>query len=167
MTATGIGRAVEEAARFGGGSDGGVTRLAWEPALFDAYEWLRGRAAACGLESRIDPAGNLVIAWDAGEGPAVAVGSLSVTASVAVLPSVLVSVQLGVVVEPHCQRTTQMRLSAFHSTLVLNAGATKPAQVTESAAPVDALVTSHDETVLETVCETGAPLPIAAQPAPW
>lgn len=38
MTATGIRRAVEEAARFGGGPDGGVTRLAWEPALFDVYE---------------------------------------------------------------------------------------------------------------------------------
>src|SRR4051794_1780154 len=75
MSATGIGQAVEEAARFGGGPDGGVTRLAWEPALFDAYEWLRGRAAACGFESRIDPAGNLVIAWTAGTGPAVVVGS--------------------------------------------------------------------------------------------
>ena len=73
MTAPGIGQAVEEAARFGAGPDGGVTRLAWEPALFDVYEWLRGRAAACGFDSRIDPAGNLVIAWTAGEEPAVAV----------------------------------------------------------------------------------------------
>ena len=31
---------MEAAARFGGGEDGGVTRFAWSPELFEVYDWL-------------------------------------------------------------------------------------------------------------------------------
>jgi hydantoinase/carbamoylase family amidase len=71
----GIGEALEDAARFGGGEDGGVTRMAWDRTLFEVYEWLRARASECGFVSRIDAAGNLVVVWAAGEEPAVALGS--------------------------------------------------------------------------------------------
>ncbi|MBN9623385.1 MAG: Zn-dependent hydrolase [Actinobacteria bacterium] len=70
-----IERTIEEAARFGKTEDGGVTRLAWEPVLFEVYDWLRGRASECGFYSQIDAAGNLLIAWEEGDGPAVAIGS--------------------------------------------------------------------------------------------
>jgi allantoate deiminase len=53
----------------------GVTRLAWSPELLAGYDWLAGRLRALGLDVEIDPAGNLVARWDAGNGPAVVVGS--------------------------------------------------------------------------------------------
>ena len=61
-------------ARFGG--DGaGVTRLAWTPELRAGYDWLAGRCAEFGLAVHVDAAGNLLAKWEAGEGPAVLLGS--------------------------------------------------------------------------------------------
>ena len=64
-------------AQIGGGADGGVTRVAWSPELFDAYEWAGERMRALGLEVEIDPAGNLVGRWRTGsqDSPVVLVGS--------------------------------------------------------------------------------------------
>ena len=64
-------------AQIGGGADGGVTRVAWSPELFDAYEWAGERMRALGLEVEIDPAGNLIGRWQAGseDSPVVMVGS--------------------------------------------------------------------------------------------
>jgi hydantoinase/carbamoylase family amidase len=58
-----------------GGEGTSVTRLAWTPALRDAYEWLAGRCEELGLDVEVDAAGNLVARWDAAAGPAVVVGS--------------------------------------------------------------------------------------------
>ncbi len=68
---------LSELARIGGRTDGGVTRVAWSPELFDAYEWATERMRALGLEVEIDAAGNLIGRWQAGreEEPAVLVGS--------------------------------------------------------------------------------------------
>jgi len=66
---------LEELARIGAAEDGGVTRTAWTPELFAAYDWVAGRMRAVGLAVEVDPAGNLVGRWEAGEGKAVAVGS--------------------------------------------------------------------------------------------
>src|SRR3954471_18593996 len=70
-----IGASLDELARIGGGSDGGVTRIAWSPELFEAYTWVGDRLRALGLDVDIDPAGNLLAKWDAGGGSAVVVGS--------------------------------------------------------------------------------------------
>jgi hydantoinase/carbamoylase family amidase len=61
-------------ARFGEES-GGVTRLAWSAELAAASAWLRERLAELGLSSEIDPAGNVIGRWEAGERKAVVVGS--------------------------------------------------------------------------------------------
>ena len=68
---------LSELARIGGRTDGGVTRVAWSPELFDAYEWVGERMRALGLEVEIDAAGNLIGRWQAGRErqPAVLVGS--------------------------------------------------------------------------------------------
>ena len=65
---------LEAAARIGADS-GGVTRFAWSPELAQANDWLRERLAELGLESELDPAGNVLGRWPAGEGKAVLVGS--------------------------------------------------------------------------------------------
>ncbi len=64
-------------AQIGGGAEGGVTRVAWSPELFDAYEWAGERMRTLGLEVEIDPAGNLIGRWRAGNepSPVVMVGS--------------------------------------------------------------------------------------------
>ncbi|MCP9486019.1 MAG: Zn-dependent hydrolase [Gaiellaceae bacterium MAG52_C11] len=64
-------------ARIGGGADGGVTRVAWSPELFDAYAWAGERMRTMGLEVEIDSAGNLLGRWSAGPvgSSAVVVGS--------------------------------------------------------------------------------------------
>jgi allantoate deiminase len=61
-------------ARFGADGDG-VTREAWTPVLMEAYDWLAGRLRALGLAVDLDRAGNLVARWEAGDGPAVVLGS--------------------------------------------------------------------------------------------
>ncbi|HXV95885.1 MAG TPA: M20 family metallo-hydrolase [Gaiellaceae bacterium] len=66
---------LEAAARIGADPRGGVSRFAWTPELAEANDWLAERLAALGLEVELDPAGNLVGRWQAGEGKAVLVGS--------------------------------------------------------------------------------------------
>ena len=65
---------LESLARIGA-DDSGVTRFPWSPELTRANEWLVERLEELGLEAAIDPAGNVVGKWQAGEGKAVAVGS--------------------------------------------------------------------------------------------
>lgn len=62
-------------ARFGGGNDGGVTRVAWSQELFDAYAWLGERMRALGMTVEIDAAGNLLGRWDVGGGAPLLIGS--------------------------------------------------------------------------------------------
>lgn len=62
-------------ARIGGALDGGVTRVAWSPQLFEAYAWVGDRLRELGLEVEIDAAGNLLGRWEAGTGKSVLVGS--------------------------------------------------------------------------------------------
>jgi allantoate deiminase len=61
--------------RIGGGPDGGVTRVAWSPELFEAYAWLGERMRELGLEVEVDAAGNLFGRWQVGRGSPVLVGS--------------------------------------------------------------------------------------------
>jgi len=65
---------IDNLAGIGAGS-AGVTRLAWSEPLLDACHWLQQRFEAAGLESEIDPAGNVLGRWNAGSGPALLVGS--------------------------------------------------------------------------------------------
>jgi allantoate deiminase len=65
---------LQEAASIGA-EDGGVSRFAWTPELAEANAWLVGRLESLGLETQIDPAGNVFGRWDEGEGKAVLVGS--------------------------------------------------------------------------------------------
>ena len=65
---------IESLARIGA-DDSGVTRFPWSPELAAANEWLVGRLEALGLEAAIDPAGNVIGKWHAGDGKAVVVGS--------------------------------------------------------------------------------------------
>jgi allantoate deiminase len=58
-----------------GADGGGVTRFAWSPELALANAWLMERLTALGLEAEIDPAGNVIGRWNAGEGKAVLLGS--------------------------------------------------------------------------------------------
>lgn len=58
-----------------GGDGTSVTRLAWTPALREAYTWLETRCGELGLETEIDAAGNFVARWNTGSGPALLVGS--------------------------------------------------------------------------------------------
>jgi len=66
---------LERLARFGGGPDGCVTRVAWSEELFDAYGWLADQMRELGLEVEVDAAGNLLGRWDVGSGTPVLVGS--------------------------------------------------------------------------------------------
>jgi hydantoinase/carbamoylase family amidase len=70
-----VSDALQAAAQFGVSANGGVSRFAWTHALFDVYAWLQDRAADSGFSSRVDPAGNLIVEWNVGDGPAVAIGS--------------------------------------------------------------------------------------------
>jgi hydantoinase/carbamoylase family amidase len=65
---------LEVAAQIGA-DGGGVTRFAWSPELARANAWLSERLAELGLETELDPAGNVIGRWTAGEGKAVLVGS--------------------------------------------------------------------------------------------
>jgi hydantoinase/carbamoylase family amidase len=64
-----------EAAAQIGADGGGVSRFAWTPELSQANDWLMQRLREIGLEAEVDAAGNVFGRWNAGEGPAVLVGS--------------------------------------------------------------------------------------------
>jgi allantoate deiminase len=64
-----------EAAAQIGADQGGVTRFAWSPELAQANAWLAERLAELGLDAELDPAGNVVGRWEAGQGKAVLIGS--------------------------------------------------------------------------------------------
>lgn len=70
-----VSESIDALAQIGRGPNGGVTRTAWTPELFEAYTWVSERMDALGLDVEIDPAGNLVGRWHAGAGRAVVVGS--------------------------------------------------------------------------------------------
>jgi allantoate deiminase len=70
-----VAASLDELARIGRSADGGVTRIAWSAALFDAYTWVGDRMRQLGLEVETDAAGNLLGRWETGSGPAVLVGS--------------------------------------------------------------------------------------------
>jgi N-carbamoyl-L-amino-acid hydrolase len=65
---------IDSLARFGALPGGGVTRSAWSPPHEEARAWLLGRMKDAGLETSIDPAGN-VFGRLGGAGPAVYTGS--------------------------------------------------------------------------------------------
>jgi allantoate deiminase len=75
VAASSVAASLEELALIGGTPDRGVTRVAWSPELFAAYDWVAERFRSLGLEAEVDPAGNLIGRWDAGSGRAVVVGS--------------------------------------------------------------------------------------------
>ena len=64
-----------EAAAQIGADGGGVSRFAWTPELAQANNWLMRRLEELGLETELDPAGNVFGRWNGGEGEAVLVGS--------------------------------------------------------------------------------------------
>jgi hydantoinase/carbamoylase family amidase len=66
---------LEAAARIGADPRGGVSRFAWTPELAEANAWLAERLGELGLEVELDPAGNVLGRWQAGEGTAVLLGS--------------------------------------------------------------------------------------------
>ena len=66
---------LEAAAAIGADPRGGVTRFAWSPELAQANTWLMERLSELGLEVELDPAGNAIGRWQAGEGKAVLLGS--------------------------------------------------------------------------------------------
>jgi hydantoinase/carbamoylase family amidase len=71
-----LARDLEELAAIGGvAATGGVDRVAWSPELREAYRWLERKGTALGLASEIDAAGNAILSWEAGDGPALVVGS--------------------------------------------------------------------------------------------
>lgn len=70
-----VGASLDELAGIGAGPKGGVTRTAWTPELFAAYEWVGERMRSLGLAVEIDPAGNLIGRWEVGTGKALLVGS--------------------------------------------------------------------------------------------
>ncbi len=66
---------IEALARFGRNSEGqGITRSCWSPAHEEARAWLLDRMKEAGLETRVDPAGN-VFGHFGGHGPTVMTGS--------------------------------------------------------------------------------------------
>jgi hydantoinase/carbamoylase family amidase len=66
---------LEAAALIGADERGGVSRFAWTQELALANAWLADRLAELGLEVELDPAGNVLGRWQAGEGKAVLLGS--------------------------------------------------------------------------------------------
>ena len=66
---------LEAAARIGADERGGVSRFAWTPELAAANDWLMERLGELGLEVELDPAGNVIGRWQAGEGTALLLGS--------------------------------------------------------------------------------------------
>ena len=66
---------LESAAQIGVDPRGGVSRFAWTPELAEANAWLAERLAELELAVELDPAGNVIGRWEAGEGKAVLLGS--------------------------------------------------------------------------------------------
>jgi allantoate deiminase len=71
---TSLAADIEAAAQIGA-DGGGVSRFAWTPELAQANDWFVGKLEELGLEAEVDPAGNVLGRWNAGEGKAVLVGS--------------------------------------------------------------------------------------------
>jgi hydantoinase/carbamoylase family amidase len=65
---------LDVAASFSEPGDG-ITRPAWSPVHMEALDWFRGRLAEAGLDSNLDAAGNVIGRWQAGDGPALGLGS--------------------------------------------------------------------------------------------
>jgi allantoate deiminase len=70
-----VAASLDELGRIGGTADGGVTRTAWSPELFEAYRLVGGWMRELGLDVEVDAAGNLLGRWQAGSGKPVLVGS--------------------------------------------------------------------------------------------
>ena len=70
-----LAQSLDELARIGASPDGGVTRPAWTPELFAAYDWVGDRMRSLGLEVEVDAAGNLIGRWEVGRGAPIVVGS--------------------------------------------------------------------------------------------
>ncbi|RDI75665.1 hydantase: amidase, hydantoinase/carbamoylase family [Gaiella occulta] len=70
-----VAASLDELAEIGRDINGGVTRIAWSPELFEAYAWVRDRLEALGIPVEIDAAGNLLARWEVGTGLPVLVGS--------------------------------------------------------------------------------------------
>lgn len=76
VAASAVAASLNELALIGRTADGGVTRVAWSPEIFAAYDWMAERFRDLGLDVEIDPGGNLVGRWTASQGQAaVVVGS--------------------------------------------------------------------------------------------
>ena len=75
LLARSVTASIDELARIGGDSDGGVTRVAWSEELLAAYDTVAAWMGELGMETEVDAAGNLFGRWVAGTGPAVLVGS--------------------------------------------------------------------------------------------
>lgn len=69
-----VAASLAELARIGG-TLSGVTRVAWSPELFAAYEWVGARMRELGMTVSTDEAGNLIGRWETGAGAPVVVGS--------------------------------------------------------------------------------------------
>jgi beta-ureidopropionase / N-carbamoyl-L-amino-acid hydrolase len=59
IAASRLASRIEALARFGGLPGGGVTRPCWSPQHEEARAWLTGEMRAAGLETWVDPAGNV------------------------------------------------------------------------------------------------------------
>jgi hydantoinase/carbamoylase family amidase len=70
-----VAESLETLARIGGAPDGGVTRVAWSPELFEAYDLVGGWLRELGLDVEVDAAGNLIGRWGGGDGRPVLTGS--------------------------------------------------------------------------------------------
>jgi allantoate deiminase len=66
---------LDAAAAIGLDERGGISRFAWTPELAQANAWLAERIGEVGLEVELDPAGNVLGRWQAGERKAVLLGS--------------------------------------------------------------------------------------------
>ena len=47
-----VAASLDDLAAIGATADGGVTRVAWSPELFDAYRWAEAQLASSGSRSR-------------------------------------------------------------------------------------------------------------------
>jgi len=56
------------AARFGALPGGGISRFAWSEELAEVTAWVADTLRELGLQPEIDPAGNLIARWAAGDG---------------------------------------------------------------------------------------------------
>src|SRR4051794_8635361 len=59
---------LEDAAAIGATGRGGISRFAWTEELQAAYAWVSEELERLGLTCEVDPAGNLIGRWEAGDG---------------------------------------------------------------------------------------------------